>query len=73
MPKSQVPFRLKLKACRAQIDATQEEMAKMLGVSDVTIKNWESGISEPKLSQARKISDITGIPLDYIEIRDTDV
>lgn len=72
MEQRQVPFRLKLKACRAQIDATQEEMAKLLGVSEQTIKSWETGTSEPKLSQASKISELTGIPIDYMWIKDSE-
>lgn len=55
-----------LKAARANANMTQKEWAEALGVSDETVKNWETGKSEPKYSQLKKISELSGIPMDFI-------
>ena len=44
----------------------QREMAEFLGVDVSTITNWEKGKTEPSTSQLRKISEVSGIPMDYI-------
>ena len=44
----------------------QESWAKELGVTLNTISNWERGKTEPTLNQLRKISELSGIPIDYI-------
>ena len=43
-------------------------MAKALSVSPATIFNWEKGKSEPSLTQLRKISELSGIPIDNIAV-----
>ena len=45
---------------------TQKELACVMEVSESTVINWEKGRAEPTVSQAQKISDLTGIPLDSI-------
>ena len=45
---------------------TQKELAVLCGVSESTVINWEKGRSEPTVSQAQQISELTGIPLDDI-------
>lgn len=62
--------RISLEAARVNAGLTQKELAKMLGVSNVTIVNWEKGNSEPSVSQLRKISELSGIPMDFIFIPD---
>lgn len=59
-------FDLSLKAVRVNAELTQEEFADILGVTKSTICNWEMGKSEPSLSELRKISDVTKIPMDFI-------
>ena len=59
-------LRISLEACRVNARLKQSELAEKLGVSVQTIGNWESGRSEPNMSQLREISDITEIPMDYI-------
>ena len=59
-------FKISLKACRANADLTQKEMAKLVGVKADTIKNWERGKSSPKSTQFQKISEICHIPMDFI-------
>lgn len=58
--------RISLKAARTNANISQKEMAKILHVSNTTICNWENGLSEPSLSQLRKISELSGIPMDFL-------
>lgn len=62
-------FRVSLEACRVNAQKRQKEWAKLLGVAPSTVSNWENGISEPNLSTLRKISDLSGIPMDFISIQ----
>ena len=57
---------ISLKACRVNANMEQESWAKELGVTLNTISNWERGKTEPTLNQLRKISELSGIPIDYI-------
>lgn len=57
---------INLKACRANANMDQQAWAKKLGVTFNTVSNWERGKTEPSLSQLRKISELSGIPIDYI-------
>lgn len=58
--------KISLEAARINAKLTQKELAKILGVSNTTIVNWESGKTEPNLSQLKKISELSGIPMDFI-------
>jgi DNA-binding XRE family transcriptional regulator len=59
---------ISLRACRINAKMNQAEFGKAIGVSSATIYNWESGNTEPSLSQLRKISEITGVPIDNIAV-----
>lgn len=58
--------RITLEACRVNAKLTQKELADFLGITQQTVSNWERGFSEPSLTQIRKISDVSGIPIDFI-------
>ncbi|WP_270392689.1 helix-turn-helix transcriptional regulator [Butyribacter intestini] len=58
--------RISLEACRVNAHMKQKEWAEKLGVAPSTISNWENGTSEPNLSTLRKISELSGIPMDFI-------
>lgn len=60
---------ISIAACRVNAGLTQREFADKVGVSLATITNWEGGKSEPDLSQVRKISELSGIPLDFIFVQ----
>lgn len=62
---------INLKACRINAKMTQADFAKAVGVSAPTVYNWEAGKTEPTLSQLRKISEVAGIPMDYIAVGDS--
>ena len=63
-------MRITLEAARVNSGLTQKELAEKLGISNVTVVNWEKGITEPSLSQLRTISQLSGIPMDYIYVPD---
>ena len=58
--------KISLEAARINAKLTQKELAEILGVSNATIVNWESGKTEPNLTQLKKISELSGIPMDFI-------
>ncbi len=57
-----------LPAARVNAGMNQRELAEYLGVDVSTISNWEKGKSEPNASQLRRISEVSGIPMDFIFI-----
>lgn len=59
-------FRISLKACRVNATLRQSDLAIKLGVCKDTVANWEKGITSPTSVQLQKISEITGIPMNYI-------
>lgn len=65
--------RISLEAARVNAKMTQREWAKILGVSQSTVVNWEKGNTEPTLSQLRKMSEISGIPMDFIFVDDKSI
>ncbi len=59
-------FRISLEACRVNAKLRQTDLAMQLGVCRDTIRNWEKGITSPTSVQLQQISEITGIPMQYI-------
>ena len=57
----------RLCACRINAGYSQREVAKILGVAEVTIVHWENGISSPKMAMAQKLSELYVVPLAYID------
>ena len=64
-------MKIYLNAVRANADMTQDEWAKKLGVDKQTVSNWENckGGGEPTMSQLRTMSELSGIPVEYIFLR----
>lgn len=63
-------FKLSLAAVRANADMSQAEWANALGVDKGTVYNWEKGKGEPSASMLRKISELSGVPMDFIFVPD---
>lgn len=57
-----------VKALRAQLDVTQDEMAKVLGTSIDTIKSWESGRRNPTGLAAKVLATIQANPKFFQEL-----
>ena len=62
-------IRISLPAARVNAGMNQRDMAAYLGVDLSTIANWEKCKSEPNASQLRKISEASGIPMDFIFVQ----
>ena len=51
-----------LKAARININLKQEDAAKLLGITQDTLSNWENGKTFPTVPQIKKIEDLYGVP-----------
>lgn len=63
-------IKITLAAARVNSGLNQSEFAREMGVSLATVTNWEKGRTEPDVTQLRKISRLSGIPMDYIFVQD---
>ena len=59
-------LQISLAAARVNAGLTQADVAAALNVGKQTVVSWEKGLSEPKMSQARDLSKLYNMPLDYI-------
>lgn len=55
-----------LKAARVNSGVTQEQAAKMMGISRSLIQNWERGKSFPDAMHLKKIETAYGVSYDDI-------
>lgn len=53
-----------LKHLRESADLTQTELAQFFGTDATLIEKWESGITEPSISEALILSKVFGCSLD---------
>lgn len=58
--------KLTLKAARVNAGYSQKEAAKLLGISNVTLCNWENGTSFPNAQQIDKICELYGVSYDNL-------
>ena len=63
-------MRISIAAARVNSRLNQREFADKIGVSLATVTNWEKGKTEPDASQLRRISQLSGIPMDYIFVQE---
>lgn len=59
-------FKISLKAARVNADLTQEQLARILGVSKTTVNKWENAKTSISAPLFQKLSSLSGIPQDYI-------
>lgn len=45
---------------------TQIQAAKLLGVTDATISQWENGETKPKTSRLAKVAQVYGCTIDEL-------
>lgn len=55
-----------LKRCREELEVTQEELGKVLGVSRKTVTGWENNYDTMPLNKLVKFSNTYKYSLDYI-------
>lgn len=60
-PGRKVVFTARLKTQRARLGLTQEQMARLLGVSSLSIWKWESGGAAPRASRVPKILQLLAL------------
>jgi DNA-binding XRE family transcriptional regulator len=48
---------------RKSAGLSQECVARQLGVSRNTVKNWEDGVTEPTISMAAKMAALFGVAI----------
>ena len=59
-------FKDQLSRLRKRKNLTQIDLASKMGVRQYIISSWETGRSEPNISQIIKLSDILDVPTDYL-------
>ena len=60
----------RLKILRAERDWNQQDLAAALGVSRQSVNAIETGKYDPSLPLAVRISDLFGLPIEAIFLRD---
>jgi putative transcriptional regulator len=60
----------RLKVLRAERDWSQQDLAGQLGVSRQSVNAIETGKYDPSLPLAFRISDVFGLPIEEIFLRD---
>lgn len=58
--------RFTLKTARERMGLTQENAAKLIGISTDTLGNYERGKSYPDVPVLRKIEEVYGIPYERL-------
>ena len=56
----------KIKQRRLELDMTQEQLGEMLGVTKVSICNWEKEIKFPSTENLIELSKIFNASIDYL-------
>lgn len=59
-------LQISLAAARVNAEMTQEQVAEKMNVSKQTIINWEKGRVVPGVPEIAMLSEIYGMPQDYI-------
>lgn len=59
-------FHNRLKTLRTQASMTQQQLGKAIGVSQVTIRNWETGAKMPSMAAIISLSKVFGTSSDFI-------
>ena len=60
--------KITLKASRVNANLTQSDVAKHLHRTKQTIVNWESGATEIRYSDMLQLSELYGMPLDFLAV-----
>jgi transcriptional regulator with XRE-family HTH domain len=55
-----------IKAVRKALGMTQEQLAKLLGVTQGTIAQWEKGLTHPTFEKLPKIAEVLGVSVDAL-------
>lgn len=64
-------FSERLKKLREKNGISQAELAKILGLSQGAVGNWESGKREPNFETSRRLADLFRVSVDFLLGRET--
>lgn len=59
-------YKVTLEAARVNAGLTQEDVRKKMGVSKVTVIEWEKGRKAPKPAEFYYLCNLYGVPMDCI-------
>lgn len=51
---------------RIRAGLTQEELAKKIGTTQITVSSWERGIAKPRTDMLIKMSEVFGVSMEEI-------
>ena len=60
--------KITIAAARVNAGKTQAEAAKALGITEKTLGAYETGKRTPRWEIVQAMSDLYGIPLDYLKV-----
>ncbi|MBD5522289.1 MAG: helix-turn-helix transcriptional regulator [Lachnospiraceae bacterium] len=55
-----------IKQCRINAGLTQEQLAEKMGVSNVSVQNWESGRTKIELGRFTELSSVFNVPVEQL-------
>lgn len=58
--------KISLAAARVNAGLTQEDAAKLIGISKASLQNYEAGKTVPRVTMCRKIEEVYQFPAEYI-------
>lgn len=59
---------MKLKQARKSCGGyTQKELAELVGVSEMTVSNWETGKTAPSIRLWKKLASVLGVAMQELE------
>lgn len=58
--------KITLRAARVNSGLSQEKAAEILGITERTLFNYESGVTVPKWDMVHKMEDVYHFPSDFI-------
>lgn len=61
-----VTFSTRLRELRNERGVSQQELGKLVNMSKMAVSHWESGHSEPSISQLILLSDFFEVTVDYL-------
>ena len=56
----------KIRELRTQKDISQQELAKVIGVSDQAISQWENNKKQPRMGSVEKLANYFNVPKSYL-------
>ena len=57
---------MRIKQVREEKGVSQRQLAEIVGVSAVTVLNWENGIYDPSAKDLIKLSKALDVSIDYL-------